>query len=224
VKRSSAFGFDEGGVHRNDSADAMDLVVRDFKKRQTGEGAHLFRVADDAVLNRIAGGGFLVARLASGKDDGCGHPFKIPFEGTANGFVKVVDIEDEASVGCGEGAEIAHVGVATDLGFDAGVRNDCEVCGHNGSRSAEEDEGRLRHQLVLELEEGRNAAALGAIEECKRKRFAGLDVELVILLTTELLAARVAEVASLFGCCPGHRSSPHGSIDVPDGVRCHELP
>lgn len=55
VKGSSAFGFDESGVDRKDSADAVDLVVCDFKKRQACEGAHLFAVAGDAVLNRIAG-------------------------------------------------------------------------------------------------------------------------------------------------------------------------
>ena len=128
------------------------------------------------MLNRIAGGGFLVARLASGKDDGCGHAFEVPLEGAADGFVEVVDVEDEAAVGCGEGAEIADVGVAADLRFDAGVGDDGEICSHDGSRSTEEDEGRLRHELMLELEQGGNAAALGALKQGKRRRFAGLDV------------------------------------------------
>lgn len=165
-----------------------------------------------------------MARLASSKNDGCGHSFEVPLEGSTNGFVEVVDIEDEAAVWCGEGAKIPHVGIAADLGFDAGIRHDGEVCSHDGSCSPEEDEGRLRHELMLEFEEGGNAATLGAIKKGERSRFAGFDVQLVVLLATELLAARVAEIASLFGCRPGHRSSPHGSIDAPGGVRWYELP
>ena len=47
---------------------------------------------------------------------------------------------------------------------------------------------RLRHELMLQLEEGGNTASLGSLEKCKRGRLTSLDVQLVVLLTPELFA------------------------------------
>ena len=72
-----------------------------------------------------------MAGLAPGKHEGGGHAFQVPLEWTANGLVKIVDVEDEAAVGRGISAEIADVGVAAELRDDARIRQHGEVCGHD---------------------------------------------------------------------------------------------
>src|SRR5690349_7479711 len=110
-------------------------------ERQASEGAHVFGVTSDATLDGVGGGAFFVARLASGEDNGGGHTLEVPFEGAAKCFIEVIDIEDEPTVRSSEGAKIAHVGIAANLHFDAGVGNDGKIGGHDGSRSAKKDEG-----------------------------------------------------------------------------------
>ncbi len=69
----------------------------------------------------VVAGACFARRLAAGEDEAGGHALEVPLEGTADGLVEVVDVEDEAAVGRGEGAEVAHVRVAAELGDDAGV-------------------------------------------------------------------------------------------------------
>ena len=121
VKRSGALGFQQSLVNWLDVGDAMDLEASDFKERKTCKGAHVFAVTSDAVLDGIVSRGFFVTGLAAGENDGGGHAFEVPLERAANRFVEVIDVEDEPAVGCGEGAKIAHVGVAAYLSFDSGI-------------------------------------------------------------------------------------------------------
>jgi len=187
-------------------AESMDLKTSDVQKRETGKGAHVIAVAQDAMLDSIARRDLFVLRFAPGKHYGSSHPLEVPLEWTSNCFVEVVNVKDKPAVGRGKGAKVANVGVAADLRFDPGVGNDSEVSGHDRSRSAKEDEGRLRHKLVFEFEQSRDAASLGALEKCKRRTLAALDVELVVFLSAELLAPRVSQIASFFRRYPGHRS------------------
>ena len=62
-----------------------------------------------------------VSGLAPGQDEAGGEAFDVPLEGAEGGLVEVVDVEDEAAVGAGEGAEVANMGVAAELAADAGV-------------------------------------------------------------------------------------------------------
>ena len=60
---------------------------------------------------------------------------------------------------------------------------------------------------MLELQQGGNTAALGTLEQHNWSSFTVLDIELVVFLTAKLLAAGLAEVASLLRCRPGHEAS-----------------
>ncbi len=135
-----------------------------------------------------------MARGAAGEHERGGHALQVPLEGAANGFVEVVDVEDEAAVGRGVGAEVAHVGVAAELADDAGGGERGEVGGHHRHSAAKVAEGRCGHELVLELDERGNAAAHGALEQRERRRLARLGVEGVVLLAAHLLAPRLAQV------------------------------
>jgi hypothetical protein len=101
------------------------------------------------------------AGLAAGEDEAGGHALDVPLEGAADGLVEVVDVEDEAAVGRGEGAEVADVGVAAELGEDAGVGAEREIVGHDRDGSAEEAEGRAAMRSYLMGDERGDAAAHG---------------------------------------------------------------
>ena len=117
-------------------------------------------------MARKASGGFdaqaaLGAGVVAGEDEAGGHAFDVPLEGAADGLVEVVDVEDEAAVGRGEGAEVADVRVAAELGVDAGVGAEREVVGHHGDGSAEEAEGRHGHAIGLDADKRGDTAAHG---------------------------------------------------------------
>ena len=134
----------------------MDLVAGHVDDGHAGERLDELAVAGNAGMDGfvaffllcLAGGSFTPGEHQAG-----GDAFQIPLEGAADGFVEIVDVEDESSVGCGEGAEVADVGVAADLVDDAGVGQEREVRGHDGHGATEESEGRGKHALVLERDE-----------------------------------------------------------------------
>ena len=56
--------------------------------------------------------------LTGGEHEAGREAFQVPFPGTREGFVEVVDIEEECAVGCAEQTEIGEMGVAAELGVD----------------------------------------------------------------------------------------------------------
>ncbi len=210
VRGSSSLCLEQCLMNGLDVAEAMDHEAADFKQRHFRESAHLLAVAEKDCRRP----GVQVppcARLAAGQDEGRGHALHVPLEGAADGFIEIVDVEDEAAVGRGEGAEVAHVGIAAELRVDAGVGKHGEVGSHDRRGAAEVAEGRLRHELMLELKQRGNASPLDALQQGKRRRFARLDVELVVFLAAHLLTPRLAENPSFFRRCPVHASDapPH---------------
>lgn len=63
------------------------------------------------------------------------------FEGAWDGFVEIVEVEDELAVRGGKGAEVLDVGVAAELDKEGRVGEAGEVSGHDGDGAAEEGEG-----------------------------------------------------------------------------------
>src|SRR5947209_19684894 len=92
------------------------LYVAHAVAHKVSEG-HLrqFRNGVAVSLNDGGNGGarafLLEPSSARSQFDRSGKPLEVPLEGCANGFVKIVDVEDESAVGSGVGAEISDVGV-----------------------------------------------------------------------------------------------------------------
>ena len=192
-------------------AETMHQKTADFKQRHLGESAHLLAVTENALFYGLPCSCLFVPGLAGGQYQGCGHTFQVPLERATDGFIEIVDVEDEAAVGRGKCAEVAHMSIAAELRFNAGIRNDSEVGSHDGCGAAEVAEGRLRHELMLELKQRWNPSSLDALEQLERRCFAPFDVELVVFLAAHLLAPRLAEIPSFFRRCPVHASDapPH---------------
>jgi hypothetical protein len=91
---------------------AMDLVVRELQHGHLREGMHRGAIALEECTRGVAAEAVLRARLAASEDDAGGEALDIPLEWAADGLVEVVDVEDEAAVGGGEGPEVADVRVA----------------------------------------------------------------------------------------------------------------
>ncbi len=113
-------------------------------------------------VNGVAAGGRFLAVFPSRKHETGGHALQVPFEGRGAGFIEVIDVEDEASVRRGVGAEVTYMGVAADLRDDSGVGQCGQVRGHDRRGTAKEAEGRNEHALVLQSDQGRDASPHGA--------------------------------------------------------------
>jgi len=99
----------------------MDLIVSEFQHGHLREEVHRGAIALEEGSRGVAAEAVFCACLASGEDEAYGEALDVPLEWAANGLVEVVDVEDEAAIGRGEGSEVADVRVAAELGEDAGV-------------------------------------------------------------------------------------------------------
>ena len=150
VQRRGALGEAQDlrdGLH---GVQAVDQVARELEHGHAREECAWRRDSwRGRGARRRGSGAFFGAGLAPGEDEAGGHALDVPLEGAADGLVEVVDVEDEAAVGRGEGAEVADVGVAAELGEDAGVGAEREVAGHDGNGAAKEAEGRAAMRSYL---------------------------------------------------------------------------
>ena len=177
VEGAGALGLQEGGVDGLDALFAADLMAGDLKDRLTGEGIDGGAIGDDEVFGGRVAGGAAVTGFAAGEDEGGGEAFEVPLEGAGDGFVEVIEVEDELAVGGGEGAEVLDVGVAAELDGEAGVGEAGEVGGHDGDGAAEEGEGVDAHTRIFDGEERGEAAGAGGFEDGDGIERAGLGVE-----------------------------------------------
>ncbi len=195
-------------MNGRDLAHAVHLVAAYLDQGHAGKGVHLRGIVLNEVLHCRSRRGVFVAGAAAGKRYRRCHALEIPLEGTADGFVEVVDVKNEAAVGRGKGAEVAHVRVAAELRDDAGIRQQGQIGSHDRDGATKVAEGRRGHQLILQLDERGNAAVHGAGEKIERRCLASLGVECVVLLAADLLAPRLAQIASFFRSCPVHDPQP----------------
>src|SRR5271163_762532 len=98
----------------------MDLEAGDLEHGHAAEVVHHVAVLGEEDGGGLVAADFAGAGFAAGEDEAGGHALDVPLEGAGDGLIEVVDVEDEAAVGAGEGAEVADVGVAAELGVEAG--------------------------------------------------------------------------------------------------------
>ena len=121
-----ALGLREDARDGRGGGEAMDLEAGGGEDGHGGEGLQLVGVGLEEDLGRgLAAGGLdrgfiaglaagfaagLAAGLGAGEEEAGGHALEVPLEGRAEGLVEVVNVEDEAVVETGVGAEIFDVG------------------------------------------------------------------------------------------------------------------
>jgi len=181
-------------------------MASELEDGHIGEEAHAFAIALEEMGGGLIGGGVFDVGGAAGKEEAGAEAFDVPLEGTAEGFVEVVDVEDEVSVDAGIGAEVADVGVAAELGDDAAVGKARKVVGHDGDGSAEKAEGGGGHEPVAKGEEARETAAQAFAEEGEGVAMAQAGVPGSVLRAGMLFAEFAAERVEVFGGTRLHAS------------------
>ncbi len=151
----------------------VEARVPDLEVAHRGEAAH--RVAIGARRGQHRGDPLpaLEAAFAAGDLEAGGEPLDVPLPRPRQGLVEVVEVEDEAAVGRGEGAEVGEVGVAACLHPQPGDRRRGEVGRHHRGGAAEEGEGRGRHPPVADRDQLGDARARLGLEDLDRVGPAG---------------------------------------------------
>ena len=99
--------------------------------------------------------------IAAGDRDARGQALDVPFPGSRQALVEVVEVEDQPPIRRGEYAVVGEVRIAAQLRARAADRRVGEVGGHDRRRAAEEREGRAQHAAVADRHElGRPGAGL----------------------------------------------------------------
>ena len=191
--RGGAAGLGEDGGHGVGFGEAMDLVAAEFEYGHGGESAHHAAVLVSKVEDGGATCGAFDAGFPAREDEAGGETLDVVLERATDGFVEVIDVEDEATVGSGKGSEVEDVGVAAELCGDASIGMAGEVGGHDGDGAAKEAEGAGGHALILDGNETGNAAAHGGAKEFEGIVGAGSELEVGVCAACELFARAKAE-------------------------------
>ena len=99
------------------------------------------------------------------KDDTGGQALDIPLPGAAEGFVKIVDIEDDLCIGRGKEPEVSDMGITAKLDFDFGVFGRSQVGSHNLGCTPIEGEQRACHQVELDGQKFGQASPAGLCDD-----------------------------------------------------------
>jgi hypothetical protein len=128
----------------------MNLMARGYQNRLGREHPDRLTVALSEGFNRFGTGGMAVVRFQAGENDARGHALHIPFPRTGDGFIEVVNVENETAIGCFVAAQILDVRIAAELHENTGMRLIGEIGSHDRDGTPEESKRRFRHPAVLE--------------------------------------------------------------------------
>ncbi len=115
-----------------------------------GEEMHLLAVGAHRRPDDVRAHALVEAVLPTGDDQARREPLDVPFPWPGQGFVEVVDVEQEIAFRGAEQPEVHHVRVAAQLGPDARVGCAGQVGGHDRGGTPVETERRLRHPAVAD--------------------------------------------------------------------------
>ena len=147
---------------------AVDGVSRHIENRLAREFANGPAVPGGKRLRGAFRSGAAMPGLPAGQHDAGRHALEVPLEGSADGLVEIVQIEDQFAVRGGERPQVLHVRISTQLSQQAGVGQPPEVRRHDGRGAAEERERRRFHALVADRQQLCDPAFLGFPQHVRR--------------------------------------------------------
>ena len=177
----------------------MHLKVGHLHHRHAREGVHRSAIAPQKQGRRLTAGGTFAPGFPPGQDDTGGQTLHVPLKRSPDGFVEVVDVEDQPPIGRGEGAQVANMGITAQLGKNAGMGQHCQVGSHDRHRAAKKTKRRSRHPLPLDRQQRRHPPHGG-----DRQGVNGIGLPVggppsVLLLPPHLLAPRLSKGATFRG-------------------------
>ena len=129
----------------------------------------------------------------SGDDNAGRDPLNVPLPGSRQGFVEIVDVEEDIALRCGETAEIHQVSVAAGLYAKSGRRGQCQIGRHERGCAAIKRERRLGHAPEADWDQLQDSAFVGLAQKLDR------IAPIVGRLPTAMRSSR-GRVAQRFAC------------------------
>ena len=126
----------------------VQVGVPDVHRRHLRELGHGLPVGRHRRLRRRAHVGLGESVVAARDRKTRRHPLHVPLERPRQRLVEVVQVEQQAPFRGGEQAEVRQVGVAAQLGIEAGHRRARQVRRHDPGGAAVEGERRDRHPAM----------------------------------------------------------------------------
>ncbi len=118
------------------------------------------KIAHSITAQRIA-----VLCLPARQNQACRHPLDVPFPGSVNCFIKIIEVENQAAIGAGECAQVLHVRVTANLCVDAGIGKQGEIGRHQCHTASIEAKRRDGHACHLQRYERCNASLRSGLED-----------------------------------------------------------
>ena len=140
--------------------------VPDVHRAHLRELRHRLAVGPHRGERHVARVGLREAVVARRDREAGGHPLDVVLERAGQRLVEVVQIEQQRSLGRCEQAEVRQVGVAAELGEEAGPRRVLEIGRHDLGRAPIERERRHHHPPVADRHQVGLARRVLLLEQC----------------------------------------------------------
>ena len=195
-------------LRRKRFADLIDVdpPVPDVEIAEAGEAAHVLAIGPRRGEHDLAS---LLAREPSVPAPDLetrGQPFDVPLPRSGEGFVEVVDVDDQAAVRRRVGAEVREVSVPARLHPEPGAGRLSEVGRHDRGGAAIEGEGGDEHPAVAQGDEIGDPIRRLALEHVDRVGPVGRRLPFAVAGARRALARRLAR----------RRSFGRGLLDLED--------
>ena len=156
------------GWHNLQNAVEVDAIVPDIQRAHRSIVGHSFTVGAHSVRCRLRRVAVEEVEMAGGDDDAGRESLYIPLPGSRQGFVEIVDVEENVALRRGEAAEIHQVSIATGLDAKSGGRGRRQIGRHDRGRAAIEGERRLGHATEADRNQFWDAAFVGLAQKLDR--------------------------------------------------------
>ena len=135
------------GSGRQDFKNAVeiDAIVPDVERAHRGVIRHSFAVGAHGLRRRLRGRAIGQVDMTSGDDHAGRKSLNVPLPGRRQGFVEIVDVEEDVALRRSETAEIHKMSVAAGLHAKSARRGRRQIGRHDRGRAAIEGERRLGH-------------------------------------------------------------------------------
>ena len=150
----------------------------------------------------------------AGHDQAGGQPLEIPFEGSRQRLVKVVDVENRQSLGCRIRAEISEVCVAAGLQANAGGRRARQIRGHHRGGASQERERIGAHASIPDRQQFLDPALALFDQNGDRIGPVGRRHPFTVRAARQFAAERYPSLPALIWTAGRQRHVPVGEVGI----------
>ena len=147
---------------------AGEAGIPKLQRFRLGKFPQPLTIAARAGNRGIAAGIIRQAVRPRGEREGGDKTRDVPVPWRRQGFIEIVDVEDDLAFRGGEAAEIEQMTIAGGLDMEASCRGSREVCRHDTRGAATESKRRLRHAAKLDRNQFGHPVLVGFAQQIDR--------------------------------------------------------